>query len=109
MKLASVVLAAALLTAALPARAAEPAPAATAAQAATAQAVIPVKGMHCGGCAAHVNEAVQKLEGVKSVDTSLEKASTTVVYDPAKVKPEQIVAAIAGTGYEPGTPKVAAK
>jgi Cu+-exporting ATPase len=103
------ILAAALLAlAALPTHAAEPAPTSPAKEkAATAKAVIPVKGMHCGGCASHVNEAVQKLDGVKSVKTDLEKARTTVVYDPALLKPEQIVAAIAATGYEPGKPKLA--
>lgn len=87
-----------------------PATAAAAATAATAgaesTAIIPVKGMHCGGCTSHVTEAVQKLDGVKRVETDLEKAQTTVVYDAARVKPEQIVAAIASTGYEPGTPVV---
>jgi Cu+-exporting ATPase len=107
-KLATLAATSLLALAALPARAADPAPAApTKAQAATAKAVIPVKGMHCGGCVSHVNEALQKLDGVKSVDTDLDKACTTVVYDPARLKPEQIVAAIAATGYEPGTPKLA--
>jgi Cu+-exporting ATPase len=97
--------AAALL--ALSARAADPAPAAPSkAAAAGTTAVIPVKGMHCGGCVGTVTEAVKKLEGVKSVETDLEKAQTTVVFDAAKVKPEQIVAAIAATGYQPGTPQL---
>lgn len=69
-----------------------------------ATAVIPVKGMHCGGCTSHVTEAVKKLDGVKSVATDLDKAQATVVFDAAKVKPDQIVAAIKSTGYEPGTP-----
>jgi copper chaperone len=84
--------------------AAPPPAKATAAGAATA--VIPVKGMTCGGCVAHVNEALQKIDGVKSVDTNLDDARTTVVYDPAKVKPERIVKAIAAAGYEPGKPEV---
>jgi copper ion binding protein len=105
--------AAALL--ALSAHAADKAPAAPAkatsvpakaAAAAGTTAVIPVKGMHCGGCVGTVTDAVKKLDGVKSVDTDLEKAQTTVVFDAAKVKPEQIVAAIAATGYEPGKPQV---
>ncbi len=105
MKLAAFA-AAALL--ALSTHAAEPAPPAPskARAAASATAVIPVKGMSCGGCVSHVNEAVKKLAGVKSVDTDLDKAQTTVVFDPAKLKPEQIVAAIAETGYEPGAPKL---
>lgn len=108
MKLAALLVAACL---AAPAHAADrPAPAAPAARAgaaaATATAVIPVKGMSCGGCVAHVNEEVGKVPGVKSVDTSLDDARTTVVYDPAKVSPEQLAKAIAKAGYEPGKPVV---
>jgi copper ion binding protein len=91
---------------AAPAKPAAAKPAAAKPAAATATAVIPVKGMSCGGCVAHVNEALGKLAGVKSVDTSLDDAKTTVVYDPAKVKPEQISKAISAAGYEPGTPAV---
>jgi copper chaperone len=104
-KLAAFV-AAALLAVSAAAADKTPAPAPAKAAAATATAVIPVKGMSCGGCVAHVNEAIQKLAGVKSVDTSLDDARTTVVYDPARVKPEQIVKVIAATGYEPGKPAV---
>ena len=105
MKLAAFV-AAALL--ALCTYAAEPAPAAPgkAIAPASTTAVIPVKGMHCGGCVNHVNEAVKKLDGVKSVETDLAKEQTTVVFDPGKVKPDQIVAAITKSGYEPGKPKL---
>lgn len=109
MKLAASAVAALLALPAAPALAApaDAAPATAAKQASsTVTAVIPVKGMSCGGCVAHVNEAVQKLDGVKSVETSLDDARTTVVYDPARVKPEEIVKAIAGSGYEPGKPAV---
>lgn len=77
-----------------------------AASAGSVTAVIPVKGMSCGGCVAHVDEELQKIAGVKSVQTSLDEARTTVVYDPTKVKPERIVKAIAAAGYEPGKPEV---
>ena len=105
MKLAACLAAACLATAAYAAEK-SPAPAKAATPAATVTAVIPVKGMSCGGCVAHVNEEVGKLAGVKSVDTSLDDAKTTVVYDPAKVKPEQIAKAIAAAGYEPGKPVI---
>jgi copper chaperone CopZ len=103
-KLVVVLTAALLALSAAPARAADKAPAA--ARAASATAVVPVKGMSCGSCVGHVNEALKKLDGVKSVDTNLDEARTTVVYDPAKLKPERIVKAIAAAGYEPGTPTV---
>lgn len=106
MKLAAF-LAAALLAVSVHAADPSAAPArAKAAARATATAVIPVKGMSCGGCVAHVNEALQKLAGVKSVDTSLDDARTTVVYDPAKVKPAQLSKVIAEAGYQPGKPVV---
>jgi copper ion binding protein len=82
-----------------PAKAAAPA-------AAEKTAVIPVKGMSCGGCVEHVNGALGKLKGVKSVNTDLEKERTTVVFDPAQVKPQQISAAITEAGYKPGKPQV---
>jgi copper chaperone CopZ len=109
-KLATLVAATLLAITAVAAVAADRSPAAPApakaAAGATATAVIPVKGMSCGGCVAHVDEELQKLPGVKSVETSLDDAKTTVVYDPARLKPEQIVKAIAATGYEPGAPIV---
>jgi copper chaperone len=86
--------------------AAESKPGAQAVPSTEATTVIPVKGMSCGGCVAHVNEGLRKVVGVKSVTTDLEKAQTTVVYDAAKVKPDKLVAAIAETGYEPGKPVV---
>jgi copper ion binding protein len=85
-----------------PTRAAAPAGPA----AAEKTAVIPVKGMTCGGCVEHVNGALGKLKGVKSVNTDLEKERTTVVFDPAQVKPQQIAAAITEAGYKPGKPQV---
>ena len=99
---------AAVAVLALSTHAAEPAPAAPkkAVVPASATAVIPVKGMHCGGCVNHVNEAVKRLKGVKSVDTDLDKEQTTVVFDPVKVKPDQIAAAITKSGYEPGKPVI---
>jgi copper chaperone len=99
-----VALATALLLLASGAQAGDPKPTSQAVATTEVTAVIPVKGMHCGGCVSHVDQSLKKVAGVKSVTTDLEKAQTTVVFDPAKVKPEQIVAAIAETGYEPGTP-----
>ncbi len=40
--------------------------------------VVKVEGMHCVHCAAHVKEALEKLDGVKKVDVSLEKKEAVV-------------------------------
>jgi copper chaperone len=70
-----------------------------------AKVVIPVAGMHCGGCAQNVDKAVTALSGVKSSDTDVDKAETTVTYDAGKVKVDAIRKAIEKAGYKPGAPK----
>ncbi|BDG04537.1 heavy-metal-associated domain-containing protein [Anaeromyxobacter oryzae] len=78
---------------------------APAAARADAKVVIPVSGMHCGGCAANIDKAVTALQGVKSADTDIDKAQTVVTYDASKVEVAAIVKAIEKAGYKPGTPK----
>jgi copper chaperone CopZ len=80
-------------------------PALAAAEGATARATIPVAGMHCGGCAEHIDAALTAVPGVKSAETDIEKAQTVVVYDPAQVKPAALVKAIEEAGYKPGAAK----
>lgn len=58
-----------------------------------------VVGMTCGGCEAGVKVKVKKLAGVESVEASYEKGIARVAYDPAKVTPQQIIAAIEELGY----------
>lgn len=63
-------------------------------------AVFRVEGMTCGGCETGVKLAVKKLDGVTSADASYEEGTATVTYDPGKVTPDEIVAAIEKLGYE---------
>ncbi len=51
-----------------------------------------------------VTSAIEAVDGVKSVNVSLAEKRAVVAYDPARVKPAALVAAIRGTGYEPGEP-----
>ncbi|MFQ5740265.1 MAG: heavy-metal-associated domain-containing protein [Acidobacteriota bacterium] len=67
---------------------------------AQAEATFEVTGMTCGGCAVGVKMAVKKLEGVHKVEASYQEGQAVVWYDPAKVKPDQIVAAIENLGYQ---------
>lgn len=101
----------ALLAAAACASTAGPAaaPAATAPSAATATPSgatvgIPVAGMTCGGCAGRVRRALEAVEGVLEAEVLLAEKRAVVSYDPARVAPEALVAAIRATGYEPGAP-----
>ncbi len=59
-----------------------------------------VKGMTCASCEQHITHAVNKLEGIVSVEASSEKASTKVEFDNTKTSIEKIKEAINSTGYK---------
>ena len=48
---------------------------------------IPVIGMACSVCAAHVEQTLNHIEGVRSATVSLASRTATVEYDEAKVSP----------------------
>jgi len=59
-----------------------------------------VDGMTCGGCEAAVRRAVNKLDGIETVEASHKEGTAIVTYHPEEVTPEQIVEAIKTLGYE---------
>ncbi|MDT8414617.1 MAG: mercuric transport protein MerTP [Flavobacteriaceae bacterium] len=59
-----------------------------------------VEGMTCNGCAAHVENVVNKLTGIVSVDAIYEEGTTEVTFDQSKVSIVQIREAINNTGYQ---------
>jgi copper chaperone len=59
-----------------------------------------VKGMTCGGCVAAVTRVLQALDGVKEADVSLEQGAARVDYEPARLKRDDLEAAIEDAGYE---------
>jgi copper chaperone CopZ len=63
-------------------------------------AVIGVEGMSCGSCAVTVRLALSKLRGVSSAEVSLENKEAKVTYDPGLATPEQLEAAIDGSGFK---------
>lgn len=56
-----------------------------------------IEGMSCGHCARAVERALQALEGVEV--ERVEVGSARLAYDPARVGPEQIAAAVEAEGY----------
>lgn len=70
-----------------------------------ATAEFDVKGMTCGGCALATEAALKKLDGVATADARYDDATgegrCTVEYDPARVGPDRMMAAIRELGYEP--------
>ncbi len=61
---------------------------------------IHVEGMMCMHCVKHVTDALEKVEGVKKADVSLEK-KTAVVTLKEEVADEALLAAVREAGYEP--------
>jgi len=58
-----------------------------------------LSGMTCASCASRIERKLNKLEGVEaSVNYATEQAS--VSYDSKRVKLEQLIAAVEGTGYK---------
>ena len=66
----------------------------------TVIAVLDVAGMTCGGCEVAVRGVLKKLDGVRRVEASHEEGKVSVDYDPAKVRPSEIEAAIEKLGYK---------
>jgi Cu+-exporting ATPase len=64
---------------------------------------LPIAGMTCASCAGRVEKRLNALDGVEaSVNYATETAS--VAYDPARVAPEELVAAVEEAGYSAALP-----
>ncbi len=62
--------------------------------------VIKVGGMSCQGCVKNVTGALSALDGVASVEVSLEGAEARVGYDPAKLSVEALRSAVEDAGFD---------
>jgi P-type Cu+ transporter len=58
-----------------------------------------IGGMTCASCVRRVEKVLAKLDGVSQAEVNLATEAASVVYDPTKVVPEQLTAAIASAGY----------
>ncbi|MBI4547013.1 MAG: heavy-metal-associated domain-containing protein [Ignavibacteriae bacterium] len=63
------------------------------------QCTINVKGMTCGSCVNRVKSAVRSLDGVQTINVSLEKGIAEVSYIPAKLSENDLIASIEKTGF----------
>ena len=66
--------------------------------------VIPVEGMSCVACAARVKKTLTSIAGVGDVEVSLAERNARVRFDPSRIAPDRLAAAINGLGYQAGTP-----
>ena len=60
--------------------------------------VFKVRGMSCGMCEAHVNDAVRRFPGVKHVASSRKKGETSVVAE--DLDTEAVVRELGALGYD---------
>jgi len=65
----------------------------------TERLTLRVEGMHCGSCAERIEDTVGELEGVVSADVDFEQTRAIVVYDPRRISPSRIIAAIEDAGF----------
>lgn len=66
--------------------------------------VIPVSGMTCASCQAHVQRTLGKTPGVTSASVNLMMGNSTIVYDPSTVSAAALVETIKSTGYGAALP-----
>ncbi|MEE9201704.1 MAG: copper ion binding protein, partial [Dehalococcoidia bacterium] len=64
--------------------------------------VIPVTGMTCASCVAHVTEALEEVPGVAEAQVNLASGQASVDYDPARTALPDLERAIRDTGYGVG-------
>ena len=64
-----------------------------------ARVTIPVTGMTCASCVRRVEQALEKKEGVAEAGVNFAAEKTSVVYDPAVTKPEELIRTITEAGY----------
>lgn len=58
-----------------------------------------VPGMSCASCPYMVKSAISKVDGIKSVEATMEDRSATVVFDDTLTNLQEIQEATAGIGY----------
>src|ERR1700733_4198740 len=58
-----------------------------------------IEGMHCASCAAIIERAFRKRDGVQSAVVNYATETATVSFDEGKVQPQDLSKVIAGMGY----------
>jgi len=65
---------------------------------------LPVRGMTCASCVAHVERELKSTPGVRDVAVNLATERATVAFDPGVATVDTLAAAVVEAGYEPGPP-----
>lgn len=65
--------------------------------------ILPVTGMHCGGCVSSVKSVLSALPGVESVEVTLVPGQAIVRYDETRLDRSALVQAVGDAGFEAGS------
>ncbi len=71
----------------------------------TKQATLPIRGMTCASCSAHVEEALKEIEGVSEASVNLATERARVSFTAEQTKIADMVTAVRDAGYDVGTDK----
>jgi|GEM_PF-5829688 len=71
----------------------------------TEKSTIELKGVAHVCCADEVKSALKKVDGVKSAEVSIEKATATVEFDAEKTNVQALETAVADIGFDAGSTK----
>ena len=63
--------------------------------------IVPVRGMHCGGCERTVSDAVQSVPGVGSARADFVAEEVEVTFDSGQTDLDAIRAAVRDAGFTP--------
>ncbi len=63
-------------------------------------AELPLLGMHCAACAARIERALNKAEGVEKANVNFATTRASVSYDPALTDPHRLRAVVQKAGYD---------
>ena len=69
-----------------------------------AHVTIPVEGMTCYSCTAHVEHSLKSLDGVQDAKASVPQKAVRVTYDPELISIEQLIDTVNKTGYRAHKP-----
>lgn len=69
--------------------------------------VLPIQGMTCAACQAHVERSLRAAPGVLDATVNLLAHSARVMYEPAESSPQDLVAVVGESGYEAALPRQA--
>lgn len=59
-----------------------------------------ITGMHCAGCAAGIEATLKLMDGIKTASVNFGTSKGIFVFDPSKIKKEDIVDKIRELGYD---------